>query len=87
MKDVEKEALHVSLVVVPDATISTVTGLYEAFVIYESLVPDGPRFFSEIVAPSHHFLSTSCGLPFNAHNICESPGECRRTPAEVPGQA
>ncbi len=67
MKHAENKALHVSLVVVPDATLATVTGLYEALTVYQSLVPDGPRFFPEIVAPGRRSVSTSCGLPFNAH--------------------
>lgn len=62
--------------VVPDATLGTVTGLYEALALYERLVPDGPRFVPEIVAPDHRFLSTSCGLPFNAHRAL---AEVKRT--------
>ena len=62
-----KQAIHVSLVVVPDATVGTVTGLYEALTLFETLVPSGPRFVPETVATSHHLVSTSCGLPFHAH--------------------
>ncbi len=71
----EKRSIHVSLVVVPDATLGTVTGLYEALVLYERLVPDGPRFVPEILAPDHRLLSTSCGLPFTAHRTLDEVGQ------------
>jgi transcriptional regulator GlxA family with amidase domain len=67
MDSYENDVIYVSLVVVPDATLGTVTGLYEALKVYPALIPEGPRFLPEIVAPSHHLLRTSCGLPFRAH--------------------
>jgi transcriptional regulator GlxA family with amidase domain len=76
MSKYEIRSIHVSLVVVPDATLATVTGLYEALALYETLAPGGVRFEPEIVAPAHHLLSTSCGLPFNAHKTI---GEVERT--------
>lgn len=63
----EKQAIHVSLIVIPDATLGTLTGLYESLYLFKSLVPEGPSFVPEIIAPNHHYLSTSCGLPFTAH--------------------
>jgi transcriptional regulator GlxA family with amidase domain len=58
-------------VLVPDATLGTVTGLYEALQMYDSLVPGGHRFVPEIVAPEHHLQGTACGLPFHAHRTLD----------------
>jgi len=74
MKKAKKKAVHVSLIIVPDATLGTVIGLYEALRLFETLVPESRRFVPEIVAPSHHLVSTSCGLPFHAHKVIEEVG-------------
>jgi len=60
----------VDIVVVPDATLGTVTGLYEAFSLYENVVGEA-GFSPRIVAPNHHLVSTSCGLPLQAHGTLQ----------------
>jgi transcriptional regulator GlxA family with amidase domain len=67
----EKRSIHVSLVVLPDATLGTVTGLYEALSLCETLVPGKVRFLPETVAAGHTLINTSCGLPFHAHKTLE----------------
>jgi len=58
---------HVSIIALPDATLSTLSGLFDVFSLFDIVVPESPPFEAEIVAPAHHLVSTSSGLPLNAH--------------------
>jgi len=63
----KNNGLHVSIVTLPDATLSTLSGLYDVFALFDTVVPESPPFEAEIVAPAHHLVSTASGLPLNAH--------------------
>jgi len=65
---------HVSLIALPDATLSTLAGLYDIFGLFHDVVPENPPFEIDIVAPSHHLVSSASGLPLNAHKIIEEVG-------------
>ncbi len=68
-----RERLHVSLVAIPEMTISSLTGLYDvfkAFAILGTFDPAVPRespFDVEIVSLERGALITSSGLPIPAH--------------------
>jgi len=61
--------MQVSLVAVPEATLSTLTGIYDALNIFELLstlddaVPETPPFRVEIVGRDRSMLQTASGLP------------------------
>ena len=65
--------LHVSLVAIPDVTLSALTGLYDVFQMFGILgsvdpaVPREPPFDVEVVAPEAGVLMTASGLPITAH--------------------
>jgi transcriptional regulator GlxA family with amidase domain len=63
----EKTALKISIVALPDATLSTVTGMYDVFSMFDSVVSGSDIFDVEIVTPAHHLVSTASGLPLTAH--------------------
>jgi hypothetical protein len=63
----KNNGLHFSIITLPDATLSTLTGLYDVFALFDMVVPESPPFDVEIVAPTHHLVSTASGLPLNAH--------------------
>lgn len=67
----EKQGLHVSILTLPDSTLSTLTGLYDVFALFDSVVPGGQPFQVEIVAPAHHLVSTASGLPLSAHRVID----------------
>jgi len=69
MKFMKNNGLHVSIITLPEATLSTLTGLYDVFSLFDSVVPEKQPFpfEAEFVAPAHHLVSTGSGLPFNAH--------------------
>lgn len=77
-----QERLHVSLVAIPEVTISSLTGIYDvfrAFGILGSFDPAVPRespFDVEIVSPVTGTLMTASGLPITAHRQLD---EVRRT--------
>lgn len=64
-----RDRLHVSLIAIPDATISSLTGLYDVFKTFAILgtfddaVPRQSPFEVEIVSPRPNFTVTSSGLP------------------------
>ena len=63
----QKSMPHVSLIALPDVTMSTLTGLYDVFGLFHDVVPENQPFETEIIAPSHHLVSTASGLPLTAH--------------------
>jgi len=63
----EKRAIKVSLLVVPDATLSSISGIYDVFAFFKMVVPDAVPFEAEIIAPTHTLLNTASGFPINAH--------------------
>jgi len=65
---------HVSLIALPDATLSTLAGLYDVLGLFNQVVPENQPFETEIVAPSHHLVSTASGLPLNAHKTIKDVG-------------
>jgi len=68
MKKLEKERLKVSLIALPESTVSTLSGIYDVFALFKELVPDAMVTFEvEIVAPTHTLLTTASGLPLHAH--------------------
>lgn len=77
-----KKRIHVSLVVVPDITVSTLSGLYDVLNCFELLgtfdnaVPEQNPFQAEIVAPARAETRTASGLPLAAHRTI---GELDRT--------
>jgi transcriptional regulator GlxA family with amidase domain len=77
-----RERLHISLIAVPEVTISSLTGLYDVFNVFALLgtfdpaVPRETPFAVEIVAPERGTLVTSSGLPITAHRGVH---EVRRT--------
>jgi transcriptional regulator GlxA family with amidase domain len=64
-----KKAIKVKIVVIPEATLSGVSGIYDVFHFYKDVVPDTAPFEVELVAPSHTLLNTASGLPLNAHAV------------------
>jgi transcriptional regulator GlxA family with amidase domain len=72
------ERLHVSLVAIPEAAISSLTGIYDVFRIFGILgtidftVPHESPFDVEIVGMEPGSLMTSSGLPIPMHRrICD----------------
>jgi len=63
----KKQGLKISIVALPDVTLSTLSGLYDVFAMFESVVAESPPFDVEIVASAHQLVSTASGLPLNAH--------------------
>ncbi|WP_416672667.1 GlxA family transcriptional regulator [Egbenema bharatensis] len=65
-------SIHVSIVAIPDAMFSTLSGIYEvlnAFSMlstYNDALPKDSPFQVEIVAPTREAMSTASGLPLNA---------------------
>ena len=77
-----RSRLHVSLVAIPEVTISSLTGLYDVFKMFSLLgtfdpaIPRESPFEVEIVSPEPGDLITSCGLPITAQRPIR---EVRRT--------
>jgi len=63
----ETQGLHISLLAVPEVTLSTLTGLYDVFRQLNTLVPASPPITTEILAPEAHLATTASGLPLTAH--------------------
>jgi transcriptional regulator GlxA family with amidase domain len=65
--------LHVSLVAIPDAVISTLTGLYDVLGSFRMLgplepsIPEAPPFTVEIVAAERGNVALASGVPVEAH--------------------
>ncbi|MBO1908956.1 helix-turn-helix domain-containing protein [Microvirga sp. 3-52] len=65
--------LHVSLVAIPDAVISTLTGLYDVLGSFRMLgplepsIPEAPPFMVEIVAAERGNVALASGVPVEAH--------------------
>jgi len=74
--------MHVSLLAIPDVTISSLTGLYETFKTFAILgtfddaVPRTSPFDVVIVSPRPNFIVTSSGLPIPTQR---RPREVRHT--------
>ena len=77
-----RERLHVSLVAIPEVTMSSLTGLYDVFKMFAILgtfdpaVPRESPFEVEIVSPEPGALITASGLPIAAQRQLR---EVRRT--------
>jgi transcriptional regulator GlxA family with amidase domain len=77
-----RERIHVSLIALPDVTISSLTGLYDVFKAFEILgtiddaIPRVSPFLAEIVSPDSEFTVTSSGLPIRTERLI---GEVRQT--------
>jgi transcriptional regulator GlxA family with amidase domain len=65
-------SIHVSIVAIPDAMFSTLSGIYDvlnAFSMlstYDDALPKASPFQARIVAPTREAISTASGLPLNA---------------------
>jgi transcriptional regulator GlxA family with amidase domain len=65
--------LHISLLAIPEVTISSLTGLYDVFNVFallgtfDSAIPCESPFDVEIVSPSPGPLVTASGLPISPH--------------------
>jgi transcriptional regulator GlxA family with amidase domain len=65
--------LHVSLVAIPDAVISTLTGIYDVLGSFRMLgrvelsIPESPPFTVEIVAAERGNVALASGVPVEAH--------------------
>lgn len=65
--------LHVSLVAIPDAVISTMTGIFDVLGAFRMLgrvdpsLPEAPPFHVEIVASERGSVSLASGVPVTAH--------------------
>jgi transcriptional regulator GlxA family with amidase domain len=65
--------LHVSLVAIPDAVISTLTGIYDVLGSFRMLgrlepsIPESPPFAVEIVAVERGNVALASGVPVEAH--------------------
>jgi transcriptional regulator GlxA family with amidase domain len=65
--------LHVSLVAIPDAVISTLTGIYDVLGSFRMLgrvepsIPESPPFTVEIVAVERGNVALASGVPVEAH--------------------
>src|SRR5918996_342995 len=72
--------IHLSLVALPDAMMSPVSGLYEVLNSFELLstfydaVPNEAPFHVEIVAPTRAVTTTASGLPVVAHRTVDEVG-------------
>jgi transcriptional regulator GlxA family with amidase domain len=68
-----KPPAHVSLVAIPDAMVSPLSGLYEVLSSFELLgtfdeaMPEESPFRVEIVAPADRLTKTASGLPIAVH--------------------
>lgn len=66
-----RKTLHVSLIAIPDVSISSLAGMYDVFKMlsilgtFENAVPRTSLFEVEIVSPHPGFTVTSCGLPIS----------------------
>jgi transcriptional regulator GlxA family with amidase domain len=66
-------SICVSIVAIPDAAFSTLSGIYDvlsSFSIlstYDDAVPKTSPFQVEIVAPTREAITTASGLPLKAH--------------------
>src|SRR5690606_19812388 len=64
--------LHVSLVAIPDAVISTLTGIYDVLGSFRMLgrldpsIPDEPPFEVEIVSAARGSVALASGVPVEA---------------------
>jgi transcriptional regulator GlxA family with amidase domain len=65
--------LHVSLVAIPDAVISTLTGIYDVLGSFRMLgrlepsIPEAPPFMVEIVAAERGHVALASGVPVEVH--------------------
>jgi transcriptional regulator GlxA family with amidase domain len=65
--------LHVSLVAIPDAVISTLTGIYDVLGSFRMLgrldpaIPEAPPFTIEIVATKRGNVALASGVPVEVH--------------------
>jgi transcriptional regulator GlxA family with amidase domain len=66
--------LHVSLVAIPDAVISTLTGIYDVMNSFRMLaradgaLPDNPPFKVEIVGATRGAVTLASGMPVETHH-------------------
>jgi transcriptional regulator GlxA family with amidase domain len=71
------QPIHVSLVAIPDAMVSPLSGLYEVLSSFELLgtfddsVPEESPFRVEIVAPTSEPTPTASGLPIGVHRTID----------------
>jgi len=65
----KNKAIKVKILVVPEATLSSVSGIYDVFNFYKDVVSNTAPFEVELIAPSHTLLNTASGLPLNAHAV------------------
>lgn len=75
-----RELLHVSLVAIPEAAISSLTGLYDVFKTFNILgtvdpaVPRESPFEVEIVSVEPGIMTTASGLPITPHRQIHEVG-------------
>lgn len=64
----ENRFIRVSLLAIPEAPLSTITGIYDVFGFFSKVVQDTTSFSIQIVSPGHVDLNTASGLPLTAHS-------------------
>jgi len=73
----EGKRVHVSLIAIPESTVSTLIGLYDVLNCFDLLgsldeaVPRKSPFLTEIVAATHDRIVTTSGLPVSPHRALD----------------
>ncbi len=77
----DRKTIHVSLVAIPDAMLSTLSSIYDVLNCFPLLgtfgdaVPDETPFKVEIVAPALGHTPTASGLPVSPHRTVDEIDE------------
>jgi hypothetical protein len=69
---VAQQSLHVSLIAIPDAVISSLTGIYDVMFKMltgaDSAIPGAPPFKVEIVGGKRGMVALASGVPVETHH-------------------
>ncbi|MGR9117119.1 MAG: GlxA family transcriptional regulator [Gammaproteobacteria bacterium] len=60
-------SIHVSLLALPEATLSGISGIYDVFNLFNSIVLNAIPFEIQIISPHTTLMNTASGLALNAH--------------------
>jgi transcriptional regulator GlxA family with amidase domain len=77
---IAREPLRVSLLVLPDAAVGTLTGMFDTFSslpllgTFDDSLPREPPFAVELVGTTSGTVSTASGLPLPVHRSVADPG-------------
>jgi len=67
--------IHVSIVTIPDAVVSSLAGPYDVFSYFNGLAPKGPGFHPELVGLSRDTFGTANGLPLTPQRTLDEIGQ------------